>query len=272
MITKHSRPKFWIYLAGPYLIGCAYFVDSVMQFFNLSFFAHAFFFLIPANIILYGVNDIYDREVDEKNKRKVTEEARVTQEGERKLKYAIFASFLYAFALLLINNLTASLILILFVVLSLFYSAKPLRFKTKPFLDFSSNILYFLPFVFVYAKFTNSIPPFSFMLLGYLWTSAMHLYSAAVDIKSDIDAGIKTSATVFGPKLSLVIVTVFWSLFSIMFIYFSDYNPLGMISFVYPFISVYTLKNHNRIDGIYKIFPIVNFTLGFCLFLYLLFL
>jgi 4-hydroxybenzoate polyprenyltransferase len=64
-----SRPRFWFYLAGTYLVGVVYAIDN----FNFGqgwFWLSLIYFLLPANLILYGVNDLSDREIDLVNPKK----------------------------------------------------------------------------------------------------------------------------------------------------------------------------------------------------------
>ena len=59
-----SRPRFWFYLAGPVVVGVAVAATSVDELFGSTAVALFAYFLLPANVLLYGVNDIFDAEVD----------------------------------------------------------------------------------------------------------------------------------------------------------------------------------------------------------------
>ncbi len=74
-VLRISRPRFWIYELGPYMIGVLGAILTSQQSretINLwRVFLFGFYFLIPANIWIYGINDIYDYETDKLNPKKV---------------------------------------------------------------------------------------------------------------------------------------------------------------------------------------------------------
>ena len=87
-VIRISRPRFWIYELGPYMIGVLGAIlthQEIMQNPAIDgltvgqlFMKHAviigifaLYFLIPANIRIYGINDIYDYETDKLNPKKV---------------------------------------------------------------------------------------------------------------------------------------------------------------------------------------------------------
>ena len=60
-----SRPRFWLYLLGPFLIGAI--AADTANFFWPALAVFAFYFTFPANMLIYGVNDIFDYEADKHN-------------------------------------------------------------------------------------------------------------------------------------------------------------------------------------------------------------
>lgn len=193
-IIKLSRPRFWLYLAGPVLLG----IGSHVNLFTFYMFC---FYLIPANIILYGINDIFDRDTDAINDKKATFEVRVKNSSQSKIvaKY-VYLSLLSSIPLFVYGSLYVQFFTALFFILAALYSMPPMRLKSRPFLDSMSNILYILPGLAAYGFIYNSLPPIAFICAGALWTWAMHLYSAIPDIQPDTKAGIHTTATTFGKK------------------------------------------------------------------------
>src|SRR6056297_3228728 len=75
-LLKLSRPRFWLYLAGPVLVGVAYGASGVADLFAPAGVALFAYFLVPANVYLYGVNDAFDADIDAQNPKKTGEDAR----------------------------------------------------------------------------------------------------------------------------------------------------------------------------------------------------
>ena len=70
-----SRPVSWINTAAPFLVGYLITVQS----FDITAIIGLLYFLFPYNLLMYGVNDIYDYESDIKNPRKNWLKARFYQ-------------------------------------------------------------------------------------------------------------------------------------------------------------------------------------------------
>ena len=138
-----SRPRFWLYLAGPVVVGVAYAADSPSELFSPLAIALFAYFLIPANVFLYGINDVFDADIDQENPKKDDKEVRY--EGGPLVIAAVFGCAAVGLALIPFLNAAALFPLGLFYLLATEYSAPPLRFKTTPILDSISNGLYALP-------------------------------------------------------------------------------------------------------------------------------
>ena len=99
---------------------------------------------LPFNLLIYGVNDVFDQETDAKNPRKGTlEGARISPEEVRPIALGVLltnAPFLVYF--LFFYPWDANLWALLYAVLFVGYSAPPLRFNARPYLDYLSNALY----------------------------------------------------------------------------------------------------------------------------------
>jgi len=63
---KVSRFRFWIYTAGPYIIGYSMGVSTWLDFFNAEYFMYLIYFFFPASVFIYGFNDYWDQETDKK--------------------------------------------------------------------------------------------------------------------------------------------------------------------------------------------------------------
>jgi len=264
-----SRFRFWLYLGGTYMAGYIIGATSLQQFVDIRFLLQLFYFIVPANIFLYGINDLADQDTDQFNPKKETMEFRIeANKEEADLKLVLFVVSLLSLGILLLQpDLIAALIFLVFYFLSFFYSYPPVRFKARPFLDFSSNLLYALPGILAYNQVSGTLPPFLIWVALYLWTGAMHLFSAVPDIEADSRAGVKTTAVYLGKTISLWICFLFWLGFiSIVVLIFHAFTPLSYLAFLYPLIPVLILvRPESDIDRIYWFYPYINSLLGFSL-------
>ena len=266
-LLKVSRPRFWMYTLGPYLIGLIAGVSGRNELNDLSYLALAIYFIYPANLLIYGVNDIYDYETDRLNRKKTGYENLVEYDRHREIWVAIVLSSFGFFGELFFSNTAATVASLAFILFSIFYSAPPIRAKTKPFLDSTFNILYVMPGVFAYALVTAEFPPLKVVIAAGLWTAAMHAYSAIPDIEADREAGLKTIATVCGPYLTLAICAALYLTAAII-----SFEYLGIVSvslgFAYIVLMLASVRSYQtgRLFKLYMAFPLINIIAGFVLF------
>lgn len=256
-ILKMSRPRFWLYLAGPALVGMVFGASNPSELLtplNLFLFLY---FLIPANIMLYGINDYFDRDVDEENPKKDEKEAK-WQPGKL-TDGTVLASAVLSLGLLVLPQITW-IWSAAFLFLSLEYSAPPLRFKIRPFLDSISNGLYLMPFVISFTAVNGSIPPLSVIAGGWLWTMAMHTFSAIPDIEPDRKAGIDTTATFLGRKRTLMYCSAVWMLSMIVFGFYS--RLLAGLFAVYPVLIGAIVLMDIDVGRAYWWYPYINAAVG----------
>lgn len=266
-IITISRPRFWSYLAGPYLIGYVLVASSVKDFYSFPFLYSVFYFLLPANFFLYGINDYFDRKIDRVNPRKKTHESIVESHESTTVLNFVLISLIFAMPMWAFLNPYALSILFCFLLLGAFYSAPPIRLKTIRFFDSFSNILYILPGLLGYAQLLPDIVSFSNLLYLACWPIAMHLFSAIADIDADKKANIQTTATYLGRTKGLLACLVLWVVFAA---YVTSIDDLYVFSFVYPSIPLYLLYHREvKIERLYWKFPMLNTLIGAALFLYL---
>jgi 4-hydroxybenzoate polyprenyltransferase len=151
----------------------------------------------------------------------------------------------------------------LFFILATFYSTPPLRFKAKPFLDFSSNILYAIPGIIGYVLLSNSFPSWPVLLALFCWTSAMHLFSAIPDIEADAKAKLTTTAVLLGEQPSLLLCFVFWFLTALIPIIYGYALPLTLLLWIYPGLIIIAWGRKLNLAKVYWWFPYITGTLGF---------
>jgi 4-hydroxybenzoate polyprenyltransferase len=253
-----SRPRFWLYLAGPVVVGVAYGAATVPALFSLPAVALFAYFLVPANVFLYGVNDAFDRDVDEANPKKNAKEARYR--GGRAVDTVVLASGVLLVPVALVIPAVAAPWLAAWVVLAVEYSAPPFRFKTTPFLDSLSNGLYVLPGAAAYAAVAGEHPPLLAVAGGWLWAMGMHTFSAIPDIEPDREAGVRTTATALGERRTYVYCAACWLASAGVFALVDA--RLGAVLLAYPFLVAGIVVSDVAVDRAYWWYPFVNTLVG----------
>ena len=173
---------------------------------------------LPFNLLIYGVNDVFDQETDAKNPRKGTlEGARIRPEEARPIAWVVLlinAPFLVYFVLFLPP--AAVLWMLLYALLFAGYSVPPARFKARPYLDSLSNAAYAFPLVFVPLALSSPVVwPAAFGLMA--WSAAKHTFDAVQDVDEDRRVGIETTAVRFGPGGVVLWSGFFWALATVCF-------------------------------------------------------
>jgi 4-hydroxybenzoate polyprenyltransferase len=256
-LLKRSRPRFWLYLAGPVLVGTAFGARSVGELFSPASVGLFLYFLLPANLFLYGINDVFDADVDEENPKKDDREVRYTGDN-LEAGLAIGGAIPGVWIAVVIPD--AAPWIIGFLLLGTAYSAPPLRLKTTPPLDSVSNGLYVLPGVAAYAALAGSNPPPEAIAGGWLWTMAMHTFSAIPDIEPDREAGIRTLATVLGRRGTLAYCGGVWLLAAGVFALLDP--RAGGLLLLYPALVLGWEIGGVDIDRAYWYYPAINTLVG----------
>ncbi|WP_137288927.1 prenyltransferase [Natronorubrum halophilum] len=253
-----SRPRFWFYLAGPVLVGVAYAADTVSELFAPAAILLFGYFLVPANVFLYGINDVYDREIDAANPKKDAKEARYG--GQRVVPVAVTICALLPLVLVPFVPTAAWPWIAAFLLLGAAYSAPPIRFKTTPLLDSISNGLYITPAGAAYAAVAGSQPLLIAVLGGWLWAMGMHTFSAIPDIEPDRETGIETTATTLGERRTYAYCGGCWLASAVAF---GALDPrLGALMLVYPGLVAGIVTSSVAVDRAYWWFPAINTLVG----------
>ncbi len=270
---KVSRFRFWIYTGGTFVIGYSLAAETVSDFYVFEYYIYLFYFFFLANVFIYGVNDLFDLSTDKENPKKEEKEHKLVEDKIKDLKSILYVTTALSLILLIFQgNWMERIVFSSFLFLSYFYSARPLRFKSKPVVDFFSNMLYIMPGIFAYILASSKFPPLLIVLAGFFHISAMHIFSAVPDIRYDKKAGIKTTPVVIGKKPSLVLCFGFWSMLASITVYLSGFHPLSFIILIYPIIPLLVLiYDEAKIERVYWFLPYVNTSLGGLLFVVLLF-
>ena len=172
----------------------------------------------PFNLLIYGINDIFDRDTDDPNARKGGYGgAKIVDSEVRPIAWGVVITnvpFLIYFIATLPWPAWAWMLAYAFSFWQ--YSSTPLRFKGRPVWDSISNTDYAYPLVFVpYALGAEPVWEAAIGLMA--WSIAKHVYDAIQDIDEDRDAGIRTTAVAFGARGALIWSAVFWVISTVMF-------------------------------------------------------
>lgn len=198
-----SRPVSWVNTAYPF--AAAYFLVTGRL--DWVFVVGTIFFLIPYNLLMYGINDVFDYESDLLNARKGGVEGAVLDRRHHRfvLWAAVIATAPFVLVLATQGDAGANIVLTVSLFAVVAYSAPVLRFKERPFLDSITSSTHFVsPAVYglalVNAEFTPAI--WAVLLAFFLWGIASHAFGAVQDVVPDREANIASIGTVLGARFT----------------------------------------------------------------------
>lgn len=259
-ILKISRPRFWIYELGTFFLGALSVIPTFGELTRYDILLFALFFLFPANVLIYGINDIFDYETDKNNPKKNEYEALV-HPREHKALYAWILMLTIPFLVLMFwLPLSQMLSFLSFLFFAVFYSAKPIRAKARPFLDsFFSAGHYVATGIFGYYLAGGNSFPWIGVIAGMCWAVAMHAFSAIPDIKMDKEAGLHTIATRLGKYQTMLLCSALYIVSALMFYFVIGWYALvGGLVYSIVMYRAYTAKSHYSLFQTYTYFPWIN--------------
>jgi len=200
-LVLSSRPLSWVNTAFPFGLTYYLFVGE----FDALFVVGSLFFLIPYNVLMYGINDVFDYESDLRNPRKGgVEGALLPPELHRPmLLVSTVLPLPFLVPLVLWGSVASTGVLALALFFVVAYSAKNLRFKEVPFVDSVTSSLHFvMPAIFAMTVVGGELTSLALTLLGsfFFWGMASHAFGAVQDVAADREAGVGSIATVIGAK------------------------------------------------------------------------
>ena len=225
-----SRPLSWINTAFPF--AAAYFVTS--RELDIAFFVGTLYFLIPYNLAMYGINDVFDYESDLRNPRKGgVEGALLAPELHRPtVLAAVFTNVPFLVVLVILGNPLSWVVLAISVFAVIAYSAKGLRFKEKPFLDSLTSSTHFVsPAIYGLVLAGATFTPQLWAVLGafFLWGIASHAFGAVQDVVADREADISSIATVIGARATARLSVISYLLAGVLLVVSAWPGPLAAI-------------------------------------------
>jgi 4-hydroxybenzoate polyprenyltransferase len=204
-----SRPVLWINTVGPATVGMWLTGDL----FAWEALPILLWLTLPFNLLIYGVNDVFDQETDARNPRKGTlEGARIDASEVRPVVFGvIFTNVPFLVYSFFFVPPSAIAWMFLYALLFVGYSVPPARFKASPYLDSLSNAAYAFPLVFVpLALGSGPVWPAALGLMA--WSAAKHTFDALQDVDEDRAVGIMTTAVRLGPRGVVLWSGAFWAL------------------------------------------------------------
>ena len=210
-IVLSSRPISWVNTAYPFAAG--YIMNS--HHFDVTLWIGTLYFLIPYNLLMYGINDVFDYESDLRNPRKGGVEGAKLHKPLHKatLWAAIISNVPFVIYLFIAGSVAANVALLALLFFVVAYSAPGLRFKERPILDsFTSSTHFCGPLVYALILTGFHIQSWPIILAFFLWGMASHAFGAVQDIKADREGGIASIGTIWGAKattrLSIALYTL----------------------------------------------------------------
>jgi 4-hydroxybenzoate polyprenyltransferase len=229
---------------------------------------------VPYNLLMYGVNDVFDYESDLRNPRKGGVEGVVLLSRWHSLTLwtavLLNAPFLLVLAAAGTYRSAAVLAFVVFAVVA--YSAPGLRFKERPLLDSMTSSTHFVgPAVFGYvlARSDVSAPALAVFGAFFLWGVASHAFGAVQDIQADVAAGIGSVATWLGAAATVRLAVACYAGAGVLLLLGSDWPSLlaGLLAVPYivnivPYVSVQERDCETANAG-WRRFLALNYVTGF---------
>jgi len=263
-----SRPISWINTAFPFAV--AYYLSTGQV--DLNLLIGSLFFLIPYNLLMYGVNDVFDYESDLRNPRKGgIEGALLDPKYHRPTLVAAFSlAAPFVVYLLAVGSFESSawLLLVLFSVIA--YSIKGLRFKEIPFLDSITSAMHFVGPMWFGLALAGAELNQTIVLISasfFLWGMASHAFGAVQDVKADRAAGIGSIATTIGSRQTVILAMFMYLAAGVIALFIGDRYSQAAIAAI-PYLIVVgrelsiTDENCERANRGWKWFIYLNFIAG----------
>lgn len=238
-----SRPVSWINTAYPF--AAAYLLTT--REIDLTLVVGTVFFLIPYNLAMYGINDVFDYESDLRNPRKGGAHGAVLDRGFHRVTLwaAAISCLPFVVYLAAVGGPLSWLVLAASLFFVVFYSAPPLRLKEVPFADSAtSSIHFFSPAVYglVLAGAAWTWQLAAIIVAFALWGVASHAFGAVQDVVADREAGIASIATVRGARWTVRFALVCYALAGLVMLTTAWPGPLAALVVVPYLIAVWPYR------------------------------
>ena len=264
-----SRPLSWVNTAYPFAAAMLLAGTGV----DLRLVIGTLFFLVPYNLLMYGVNDVFDYASDAANPRKGGAEGALLPPRTHKLTLGLAFGLPVPFivSLVILGNPWSWLVLAVLLFDVVAYSMPPFRWKEVPFLDSLSSSIHFTgPAVYglVLAGAAWDVTTVLVLVAFLLWGMASHAFGAVQDVVPDREAGISSIATAFGARTTVRLALGAWALAGVLMLFVPFPGSLAAalalpyLVLAWPFRSV-TDADSGRANRGWRHFLWVNYLAGF---------
>jgi 4-hydroxybenzoate polyprenyltransferase len=265
-----SRPLSWVNTAYPFALALLLLqrpVDPTLLVVG------TIYFLVPYNLAMYGVNDVFDYESDLRNPRKGgVEGAVLAPRYHRPILVAVLVTNVpFLVALVLLGGPASWAVLAVSVFAVVAYSAPGLRFKERPLLDSITSSTHFVsPAVYALALTGRAPDARTVLLLAafFAWGMASHAFGAVQDIPADREAGIGSVATAFGARTTVVLAFVLYAIAGLLAVAtrsptaFAALLAVPYLAMVAPFLRLDDASAERANRG-WRRFLAINYGAGF---------
>lgn len=232
-----SRPVSWINTAFGF--AAAYLLTTGRI--DATFIVGTIFFLIPYNVAMYGINDVFDYESDLANPRKGGLQGAVLDRTAHRTTLIAAVALCVPFVvwLVLVGNPLSWLVLAISLFAVAAYSVPGLRFKERPFLDSMTSSTHFVsPAVYglVLAGATWTPALFALLVAFFLWGIGSHAFGAVQDVVPDRIGRIRSVATAIGAAATVRFAMAAWLLSGLLMLFTQWPGPLAAL-LVLPYLA-----------------------------------
>jgi 4-hydroxybenzoate polyprenyltransferase len=250
-MVQVARPVLWINTLGPGVVG-VWLAGDLWRWEALPLLV---WLTLPFNLLIYGVNDVFDQETDAANPRKGTlEGARIQSREVRPILWTIALLNLPALVLFTLLYPPSSLLwMVLYAGVFVGYSAPPLRFKARPYLDSLSNAAYAFPLVFVPLALGEG-PVWAAAGGLMAWSAAKHTFDAVQDVREDAKAGIETTAVRLGARGVVLWSGFWWTLSTVLFALVN--LPVALVNAAISYSLLYALRSEPTAHRAHRLYPL----------------
>ena len=266
-----SRPVSWINTAAPFAL--AYFLATGG--FDAVGVIGTVFFLVPYNLAMYGINDVFDYESDLRNPRKGGVEGSVLDRSRHRATLVASAVTTVPFLayLVLVGSWESSLWLAASAFAVIAYSAKGLRFKEIPFLDSLTSAFHFVSpaivgWVLAGADLSGGV--WACLIAFLLWGAASQAFGAVQDVRFDREASLKSVATVLGARAAVWVALACYAAAVVVLLAAAPWPASGAAFAILPYLATVaayvrvTDADAERTNEGWRRFLVLNMLAGFC--------